>query len=157
MPNHENLVIHQAAHAASVHGVVGRVVANLLRQTNRILFGCDIGIGANIDDSVQFFHCGLGCVIHSDVVLGRGCKVFPHVVIGNSWGGGGAFRALATMCCLEPDAFFSETSSLGTALLLEQMPLLRNLFLLDAPLLDALHVSSSGRIRPVGRILSEWN
>lgn len=88
MPNHENLVIHQAAHAASVHGVVGRVVANLLRQTNRILFGCDIGIGANIDDSVQFFHCGLGCVIHSDVVLGRGCKVFPHVVIGNSWGGG---------------------------------------------------------------------
>ncbi len=37
-----------------------RMLANVLRLLNRILFACDIGIGARIGPSCSFYHAGLG-------------------------------------------------------------------------------------------------
>lgn len=88
MANKENLKIALLANKANEHGKFGHGFAFLLRQMNRVLFCCDIGIGAQIDPSCIFHHSGLGCVIHSDAVVGKNCRFFQHVTIGSAWRGG---------------------------------------------------------------------
>lgn len=88
MANKANLKIALLANRASRHGKAGYAFAFFLRQVNRVLFCCDIGIGANIDPSCVFHHSGLGCVIHSDAVVGANCRFFQHVTIGSAWRGG---------------------------------------------------------------------
>lgn len=87
MANKANLKIALLANRASRHGKAGYAFAFFLRQVNRVLFCCDIGIGANIDPSCVFHHSGLGCVIHSDAVVGANCRFFQHVTIGSAWRG----------------------------------------------------------------------
>lgn len=90
MANKENLKIALLVNRLSRHGKLGHAAAFFLRQVNRVLFCCDIGIGAQIDPSCVFHHSGLGCVIHSDAVVGKNCRFFQHVTIGSAWRGGGA-------------------------------------------------------------------
>ena len=90
MANKANLKIALLANRANRHGSAGHLVAFILRQINRVLFCCDIGIGARIDPSCVFHHSGLGCVIHEDAVIGANCRFFQHVTIGSAWQGGGA-------------------------------------------------------------------
>lgn len=90
MSNKANLKISLLANKFNCHGKAGHAAAYFLRQVNRVLFCCDIGIGASIDPSCIFHHSGLGCVIHPDVVVGRNCRFFQHVTIGSAWQGGGA-------------------------------------------------------------------
>lgn len=110
----KNLRIALLANKANGHGKIGRVAASLLRQLNRVLFSCDIGIGAQIDPSCTFYHCGLGCVIHEKAVVGKNCKFFQHVTIGSAWRGGSLpvnmFRGLAMTCCLGVDVCSSAIS-----------------------------------------------
>ena len=109
MANKENLMIALLANKANEHGKLGHGFAFLLRQMNRVLFCCDIGIGAQIDPSCIFHHSGLGCVIHSDAVVGKNCRFFQHVTIGSAWRGGSLLesmcRGLATTCCWDVVAF----------------------------------------------------
>ena len=86
--NKTNLTIALAANKLNRHGRIGHMAAFILRQINRVLFSCDIGIGAQIDPSCIFHHSGLGCVIHSDAVVGKNCRFFQHVTIGSAWRGG---------------------------------------------------------------------
>lgn len=88
MSNKTNLRIALLANRLNRHGKLGHAAAFFLRQVNRVLFCCDIGIGARIDSSCIFHHSGLGCVIHSDAVVGRNCRFFQHVTIGSAWRGG---------------------------------------------------------------------
>lgn len=87
MANKANLKIALLANRLNAHGPVGHVLAFALRQVNRVLFCCDIGIGADIDPSRVFHHSGLGCVIHADAVVGKDCRFFQHVTIGSAWRG----------------------------------------------------------------------
>lgn len=88
MANKANLKIALLANRLNARGPVGHVLAFTLRQVNRVLFCCDIGIGADIDPSCVFHHSGLGCVIHANAVVGPGCRFFQHVTIGSAWRGG---------------------------------------------------------------------
>lgn len=90
MANKANLKIALLANGLNEHGRLGHLAAFILRQVNRVLFCCDIGIGAQIDPSCIFHHSGLGCVIHSGAVVGRDCRFFQHVTIGSAWQGGTA-------------------------------------------------------------------
>lgn len=85
MANKANLKIALLANRMNAHGPVGHVLAFALRQVNRVLFCCDIGIGADIDPTCVFHHSGLGCVIHAKAVVGPGCRFFQHVTIGSAW------------------------------------------------------------------------
>lgn len=88
-----NLKLALSANTLAGHGRIGWMLANILRQLNRILFSCDISIGAQIDPSCSFYHAGLGCVIHANAVVGPGCIFFQHVTLGAAWHpfpGGGA-------------------------------------------------------------------
>lgn len=88
MANKANLKLALAANALAKYGLLGMTAAKLLKQLSRVLFACDIAIGAHIDPSVEFVHLGLGCVIHADVTMGSGCRIFHHVTIGSAWRGG---------------------------------------------------------------------
>ena len=118
--NKANLKIALLANRLNGHGRLGHAAAFFLRQLNRVLFCCDIGIGAQIDPSCTFHHSGLGCVIHSDAVVGRDCRFFQHVPIGSAWRGGvfpvNASRRSAITCCWAAAACCSATSRLARAL-----------------------------------------
>ena len=88
MENRANLKIALLANKLNQRGKIGHLSAFVLRQVNRVLFCCDIGIGADIDPSCIFHHSGLGCVIHPKAVVGSGCRFFQHVTIGSAWHGG---------------------------------------------------------------------
>lgn len=89
MANKANLRISLLANGFSCLGKAGYAAAYFLRQLNRVLFCCDIGIGAQIDPSCIFHHSGLGCVIHPEAVVGRNCRFFQHVTIGSARRRGG--------------------------------------------------------------------
>lgn len=80
-----NLRLALRANALAGHGKIGRILAKVLRQLNRILFSCDISIGAQIDPSCSFYHAGLGCVIHANAVVGPGC-IFSGMLLWASHG-----------------------------------------------------------------------
>lgn len=70
-----NLKLALVANNLSRLGMPGRFFANILRQLNRVLFSCDISIGARIDPScILFQHVTLGAAWHGNVHDGA-----PHV------------------------------------------------------------------------------
>ena len=60
----------------------GKQVAKLLKIYNRIIFGCDIGIGAVIPTSTVFHHCALGCTIGNNTIIGENCQLYTNVTLG---------------------------------------------------------------------------
>jgi serine acetyltransferase len=95
MSGKANLKLALAANSCARHGKPGRALASFLKQLNRVLFACDIGIGAQIDPSCTFYHLGLGCVIHEKAIVGRDCRFFQHATIGSAWLGGFSRRGRA--------------------------------------------------------------
>lgn len=61
-----------------------RALAKGLWMINRVLFSCDIGIGASIGNDVNFFHNGLGVVIHPRAKIGNGCSIYQNVTVGGN-------------------------------------------------------------------------
>lgn len=88
MPKNTCLKIHLLAHRACSHGRIGSIFAKGLRWINRCLFSCDIGYKASISESCQFYHNGLGCVIHDKTQIGEECILFQNVTLGSAWRGG---------------------------------------------------------------------
>ncbi|RMH19008.1 MAG: serine acetyltransferase [Gammaproteobacteria bacterium] len=50
----------------------------------RIIFSCDIGLGARIGNRFNFCHGGLGTVIHHEAVIEDGASIGSCVTIGGS-------------------------------------------------------------------------
>jgi len=50
----------------------------------RLLFSCQIGLGAKIGKGVDLGYGGLGCVIHSRAILGDNVRVGTNVTIGGT-------------------------------------------------------------------------
>lgn len=69
-------------------GSLGRKLAKLFWLKNRVLYACDIRPGAKIDPTCEFYHSGLGCVIHAKAVVGPRCVFMQHVTVGSAWRGG---------------------------------------------------------------------
>ena len=61
-----------------------RLMAKLFWIINRVVFSCDIGVGASIGRDVGFFHNGLGVVIHPRTKIGSGCSIYQNVTIGGN-------------------------------------------------------------------------
>lgn len=67
------------------HGLVGRILSRMMRACNLILFSCDLGHAEHIDSTVEFWHSAIGCVIHDEAVIGKGCVIYQNVTIGANW------------------------------------------------------------------------
>ncbi|HGH7179057.1 TPA: serine O-acetyltransferase [Bacillus luti] len=50
----------------------------------RSVFGCDILYTADIDESVELVHNGLGCVFHPGVKIEKDCKIYQNVTLGGN-------------------------------------------------------------------------
>lgn len=76
------LISNAATRISKIWG--GKPFAQLLKNFNRIIYACDIGLGCYIPKSCKFHHSGLGCVFHVNAKIGENCNVYPNVVIGAS-------------------------------------------------------------------------
>ncbi len=61
-----------------------RFMAKSFWILNRVIFACDIGVGASIGKNVGFYHNGLGVVIHPRAKIGDGCSIYQNVTIGGN-------------------------------------------------------------------------
>lgn len=60
----------------------GVALAKFIKIKNRIIYSCDIGIGAYIPDDCVFHHSGLGVVIGNNVKMGNSCQLYSNICIG---------------------------------------------------------------------------
>lgn len=72
--------LHSLSHHAFARG--WRRSARLLDGMIRIAFGAAIPAEARIGAGVFFHHSGLGVVINRQAVIGPGCEIGAHVVLG---------------------------------------------------------------------------
>lgn len=63
-------------------------IAQAFKNLNRIVYACDIGLGAEIPASCKFPHQGLGTVIHERAVFGDRCIVYQGVTVAQDVRGG---------------------------------------------------------------------
>lgn len=63
------------------------LVPNICQIFIRVVFGCVIPPSCTIGEECLFPHGGLGVVLHKNCVIGYGCKIQSHVVIGGRNGG----------------------------------------------------------------------
>lgn len=66
-----------------------RQLAKLIRYANQVVFGCFIGLDAQIDPTVHFGHNGLGTVVHESVTIGARTVIWQQVTLGLANPGGG--------------------------------------------------------------------
>lgn len=58
------------------------ILPRALQQLNRLVFACDVPRSVKIGKGTIFAHSGLGCVVHSNAVIGENCKIQQNVTIG---------------------------------------------------------------------------
>nr|WP_102286377.1 DapH/DapD/GlmU-related protein [Vibrio cyclitrophicus]PMF25830.1 hypothetical protein BCV17_02625 [Vibrio cyclitrophicus] len=59
-------------------------VANLIYKMSRVIFSCDIKYTVDIGDDVNFYHNGIGVVIHPRSVIGDGSSIYQNVTLGGN-------------------------------------------------------------------------
>lgn len=63
------------------------VLAQLLKNVNRFIYGCDIAFNIKIGFSFQLPHQGLGVVIGPKTIIGDDVMIFQHVTLGSTVNG----------------------------------------------------------------------
>lgn len=58
------------------------ICAKIISRYLRIVYSCDVSYMADVDESVNFSHLGLGVVVGSYAKIGRGTKILQNVCIG---------------------------------------------------------------------------
>jgi serine O-acetyltransferase len=56
-------------------------LAWLIKALSFFLFKSVLCVECKIEDDIQLVHMGLGCVVHPNVTIGRGVRLFHHVSI----------------------------------------------------------------------------
>lgn len=58
------------------------IIPRVMQQLNRLIFACYVPRSVKLGTNTIFAHSGLGCVIHSNAVIGDDCKIQQNVTIG---------------------------------------------------------------------------
>ena len=61
---------------------MGRGIAQILKNINRMVYACDIAYQVELPASTRLPHQGLGVVIGPDVLIGENCTIYQNVTIG---------------------------------------------------------------------------
>lgn len=69
-------------------GKVVELVAQIIKNFNRILFNCDIAYQVDLPVSTVMPHQGLGVVIHPNTIIGNNCIIYQNSTIGSKHGTG---------------------------------------------------------------------
>lgn len=60
------------------------MIPNLYCTLVRIIFACDYKYTADIHQTVEFVHNGLGCVIHPHTQIDEKCRIYQNVTLGGN-------------------------------------------------------------------------
>lgn len=63
-------------------------VARAFELLNYSLCSNGVSAKAEIGNNTNFFHHGIGCVVHADAIIGDNCVIFGNVTIGKKWSNG---------------------------------------------------------------------
>lgn len=58
---------------------------HLLEILDSIIYSRHLSAKTMIGEGTHFEHHGLGCVVHSNVIIGKNCHIFQNVTIGTRW------------------------------------------------------------------------
>ena len=58
------------------------LLPSICKAVIRIIFCCVIPPSCKIGEGCSFPHGGLGVILHENCIIGKGCKIQSHVVIG---------------------------------------------------------------------------
>ncbi|PWW31277.1 serine O-acetyltransferase [Cytobacillus oceanisediminis] len=64
------------------------ILPAIIQRTIRVLFACELPMSAKIGKGTQFYHNGLGVVIHEKAELGSNTRIYQNVTIGGRGGRG---------------------------------------------------------------------
>lgn len=84
----ESAVLRAHRVARKLHAYKIPLIPNILIKLNRIIFSADIPLSVYIGEGAQFYHNGLGVVIHENAKIGSGVKIYQNVTIGGRGDGG---------------------------------------------------------------------
>lgn len=76
----ERLLIKSIKEHKKGHWFIAKICFNILR----VMFACDIYYTADIDESIELVHNGLGVVIHPKAKIGKGCRIYQNVTLGGN-------------------------------------------------------------------------
>ena len=74
------------AHKFYTYGRIGRGIAQLIKNINRVIYSCDIAYQVDIPISTKMPHQGMGVVMHPKTVIGENCIIFQHSTFGAAHG-----------------------------------------------------------------------
>lgn len=63
-------------------------LAKLFECLNYWICSNTISAKAEIGEGTKFWHRGMGCTVHYAAIIGRDCRILPHVMIGSKFSGG---------------------------------------------------------------------
>ena len=72
--------VQRKAHKHYLKG--NKLLAKIISRYLRVVYSCDISYVADVDETVNFSHLGLGVVVGSYAKIGKGTKVLSNVCIG---------------------------------------------------------------------------
>lgn len=75
------------AHAFLIRGGVLTLIGRIIERINMFICANDVSAKADIGETTEFKHRGLGCVVHSMAKIGENCVIFQNVTIGSKWSG----------------------------------------------------------------------
>lgn len=67
------------------NNVIIRKTARVFEILSFVIGSHAISAQAEVGDGTRFFHHGCGIVIHHKTVIGKNCKIFQNVTIGQKW------------------------------------------------------------------------
>lgn len=63
-------------------------LARIFEFINYWICANSVSAKAEIGSGTQFWHRGLGCVVHFDAKIGNNCRILPNVMIGSKFANG---------------------------------------------------------------------
>lgn len=65
-----------------LHRKTERILLQLVKNINRVSFGCDVSYNIKLGDNLKLPHQGLGVVIDPKVVIGDNVTIYQNVTLG---------------------------------------------------------------------------
>lgn len=81
-------VFWKIAHSIYKIGGVLTPLARFFEFANYLLCSNAVSAKADIGEGTKFWHRGIGCTVHYNAKIGKGCRILPNVMIGSKFAGG---------------------------------------------------------------------
>lgn len=67
---------------------MSKIVSKIFWITSCVIFANSVATETEIGEGTIFYHHAIGCVTHAYAKIGKNCKIFANVTLGEKWRGG---------------------------------------------------------------------